>query len=63
MDKQELLRIVRNLLASVVDLVDASSEKTEIPAVLHNVRDGTAGFCSMLDGMIVEEEGQLLDPD
>jgi hypothetical protein len=62
MDQQELLRIVRNMLACVVDIVDVSSEQTEIPAVLRNVRNGTAGFCSMLDGMIVEEEGHL-DPE
>jgi hypothetical protein len=61
MDQQELLRIVRNLLASVVDLVDASGEQTVIPPILQNVRNGTAGFCSMLDEVIVDEEGQLLD--
>ncbi len=54
MKEQDLLRIVRNILSSVVDLVD--SNDTEI-AVLHNVRDGAAGFCSMIDGVIDDEEG------
>ncbi len=56
MKEQDLLRIVRNMLSSVVDLVDSSGGETELPAVLHNVRDGAAGFCSMLDGVIAEKE-------
>ena len=31
MDEQDLLRIVRNLLSSIVDLVDSSGDETEIP--------------------------------
>ena len=54
MNEQDLLRIVRNMLSSVVDLVDSNGE-TQI-AVLHNVRDGAAGFCSMIDGVIDDEE-------
>jgi len=54
MDEQDLLRIVRNMLSSVVDLVD-SSGGTKIPAVLRNVRDGVAGFCSLLDEVIIDE--------
>ncbi len=54
MDEQDLLRIVRNMLSSVIDLVDSSGDETKIPVVLRNVRDGTAGFCSLLDEVIVE---------
>ena len=54
MKEQDLLRIVRNMLASVVDLMDSNAE-TEISAVLRNVRNGTAGFCSLLDEMIIYE--------
>ncbi len=54
MKEQDLLRIVRNMLASVVDLMDSNVE-TGISAVLRNVRDGTAGFCSLLDEVIVDE--------
>jgi hypothetical protein len=54
MNEQDLLRIVRNMLSSIVDLVDSNKE-TQIPAVLRNVRDGAAGFCSMLDEVIDEE--------
>ena len=54
MKEQDLLRIVRNLLSSVVDLVD-SNDKTHIPAVLRNARDGVAGFCSLLDEVIIDE--------
>jgi len=57
MDEQNILRIVRNLLSSIVDLVDASGDETEIPAVLLNVRNGAEGFCSMIDGVIGDEEG------
>jgi hypothetical protein len=56
MNEQDLLRIVRNILSSVVDLVD-SNDQMEIPAVLRNVRDGTAGFCSLLEEVIDDEEG------
>ena len=55
MKEQDLLRIVRNMLASVVDLMDSNAAETEISAVLRNVRDGTAGFCSLLDEMITDE--------
>ena len=54
MKEQDLLRIVRNLLGSVVDLMDSNVE-TEISAVLRNMRDGTAGFCSLLDEVIINE--------
>ena len=54
MKEQDLLRIVRNLLGSVVDLMDSNVE-TKISAVLRNVRDGTAGFCSLLDEVIIDE--------
>ena len=57
MNEQDLLRIVRNMLSSVVDLVDSSGGDIEISAVLRNVRDGTAGFCSLLEEVIDEEEG------
>ena len=40
MKEQDLLRIVRNMLASVVDLMDSNVE-TGISAVLRNVRDLT----------------------
>ncbi len=60
MKEQDLLRIVRNMLASVVDLMDSNVE-TEISAVLRNVRDGTAGFCSLLDEVIVEEVEDLIE--
>jgi hypothetical protein len=53
MDEQDLLRIVRNILSSVVDLVD-SNDETQVSAVLRNVRNGTAGFCSLLDEVIVD---------
>ena len=55
MNEQDLLRIVRNMLSSVVDLVDSSSHETTIPTVLRNVRDGTAGFCSLLDEVIIDQ--------
>ena len=42
------------MLTSVVDLVD-SNDKTHTPAVLRNARDGVAGFCSLLDEMIIDE--------
>jgi hypothetical protein len=54
MDERDLLRIVRNMLTSVVDLVDSNGEETKIPAVLRNVRDGTAGFCSLLDELVID---------
>jgi len=54
MKEQDLLRIVRNLLGSVVDLMDSNVE-TKVSAVLRNVRDGTAGFCSLLDEVIIDE--------
>ncbi|MGA2611826.1 MAG: hypothetical protein ABSG38_00050 [Spirochaetia bacterium] len=57
MDEQDLMRIIRNMLSSVVDLVDSSGDGTEIPSVLSNVRDGVAGFCSMLDSVIDDDEG------
>ena len=57
MNEQDLLRIVRNMLSSVVDLVDSSGGDIGISAVLRNVRDGTAGFCSLLEEVIDEEEG------
>ena len=57
MNEQDLLRIVRNMLSSVVDLVDSSGGDIEISAVLRNVRNGTAGFCSLLEEVIDEEEG------
>jgi len=57
MNEQNLFRIVRNMLSSVVDLVDSSGEETTIPAVLRNVRDGTAGFCSLLDEVIDDAAG------
>ena len=59
MKEQDLLRIVRNLLGSVVDLVDSNVE-TKVSAVLRNVRDGTAGFCSLLDELIIDESLEAL---
>ena len=59
MKEQDLLRIVRNLLGSVVDLMDSNVE-TETSAVLRNVRDGTAGFCSLLDEVIIDESLEAL---
>jgi len=60
MNEQDLLRIVRNLLTSIVDLVDSSgSDKAKIPAVLRNVRDGTADFCSLLDEVIIDESMEI----
>ena len=56
MSDQALLRIVRNMLSPVVELVDSSGDETQIPALLRNVRDGVAGFCSLLDGVIDEAE-------
>ena len=32
-----------------------SNVETETSAVLRNVRDGTAGFCSLLDEVIIDE--------
>ena len=55
MNEQDLLRIVRNMLSSAVDLVD-SNDETQISAVLRNVRDGAAGFCSLLEEVIVDDE-------
>ena len=65
MNEQDLLRIVRNMLSSVVDLVDSSSHKTKIPALLRNVRDGTADFCSLLDEVIIDQsiEDITYEPD
>ncbi len=57
MDGQDLMRIVRGMLLSVIDLVDSNRDVTEIPNVLTNVRDGAVGFCSMLDSVINDEEG------
>jgi len=59
MKEQDLLRIVRNLLGSVVDLMDSNLE-TKVSAVLRNVRDGTAGFCSLLDELIIDESLEAL---
>ena len=44
------------MLSSVVDIVDSSDNATENPSVLTNVRDGVAGFCSMLDSVIDDQE-------
>ena len=57
MDEQDLLRIVRNMLSSVVELVDASGDETKLPAVLFNVRNSAAGFCSLLDEVVDNERG------
>lgn len=54
MSEQDLLRIVRNLLCSVVDLVDSSGDEKKTSAVLLNVRNGATGFISLLDEMILE---------
>ena len=54
MKEQDLLRIIRNLLGSVIDLMDSNVE-TEISAVLRNVRHGKAGFCRLLDELIIDE--------
>jgi len=56
MNEQDLLRIVRSMLSAVVALVDSNGDE-EISAVLRNVRDGTAGFCSLLDEVIDEGRG------
>jgi len=57
MDEQDLLRIIRNMLSSVVDLVDSSGDETKLPAVLFNVRNSAAGFCSLLDEVIDNDRG------
>ena len=57
MEEQDLFRIVRNMLSSVVDLVDSSGDETKLPAVLLNVRNSAAGFCSLLDEVIDNERG------
>ena len=54
MKEQDLLRIVRNQLSSIVDLVDSSGDVSKIPAVLVNVRNGAAGFLSLLDEVILD---------
>jgi len=55
MKEQDLLRIVRNMLSSIVDLVDSDTSGTKIPAVLVNTRNGSAGFISLLDEVIVNQ--------
>ena len=54
MKEQDLLRIVRTILSSIVDLVDSSNEK-KIHPVLLNVRNGAVGFISLLDEVILDE--------
>ena len=54
MREQDLLRIVRNMLSQVVDLVDSTGDEKKISAVLLNVRNGAAGFLSLLDEVILD---------
>jgi len=54
MKEQDVLRIVRTILSSVVDLVDSSNEN-KIHPVLLNVRNGAVGFISLLDEVILDE--------
>jgi len=44
-----------------VDLVDSNNSEKKVSAVLLNVRNGTSGFVSLLDGVIVEEAANLED--
>ncbi len=55
MKEQDLLRIVRNMLSSIVDLVDSNTSQTKLPVVLVNIRNGSAGFLSLLDEVIVDQ--------
>jgi len=55
MNEQDLLRIVRNILSSAVDLVDSSSNEKTLSAVLLNVRNGVEGFVSLLDEVILDD--------
>ncbi len=54
MNQQDLLRIVRNLLSCVVDLVDSSGNEKTIHPVLLNVKNGAVGFVSLLDEVILD---------
>jgi len=53
MNEQDLLRIVRDMLSLIVDLLDSSGDEKNTSAVLINVRNGAAGFISLLDEVIV----------
>ncbi len=55
MKEKDLSRIVRGILSSLVDLIDSSCEEKEMPPVLFNVRNGAAGFISLLDEVILDE--------
>jgi hypothetical protein len=55
MNEQDILRIVRNILSSVVDLVDSGSNEKTSSAVLFNVRNGVEGFVSLLDEVILDD--------
>ena len=55
MNEQDLLRIVRNILSSAVDLVDSSGNEKTLSAVLLNVRNGVEGFVSLLDEVILDD--------
>jgi hypothetical protein len=37
--------------------VDSSGDETKLPAVLFNVRNSAAGFCSLLDEVIDNDRG------
>ena len=54
MKEQDICRIVRNLLSSVVDLVDSSSNGKKASSVLLNLRNGAEGFISLLDEIILD---------
>ncbi len=65
MNEQDLFRIVRDMLSSIVDLLDSSVDEKTTPAVLLNVRNGAAGFVSLLDEVIIygaaDEAAELED--
>ena len=42
------------MLSSIVDLVDSADVTTRMPAVLLNIRNGAAGFLSLLDEVILD---------
>ncbi len=54
MNQQDLLRIVRNQLSCVVDLVESSGNEKTIHPVLLNVKNGAVGFVSLLDEVILD---------
>ena len=53
MNERDLLRIDRDMLSTIVDLLDSSGDEKSTSAVLLNIRNGATGFISLLDEVII----------